>query len=52
MSNDVKVLLKAPHTHEDKQYKSGDTLTVTPSQADWLIARGVAEIVTTSKQDK
>lgn len=52
MSNEVKVLLKAPHTHEDKQYQSGDTITVTQLLADWLVARGVAEILTTSKQDK
>ena len=34
----VSVVLTAPHTHGRKDYAKGDTIQVTKSQRDWLIA--------------
>ncbi|EJF5828987.1 hypothetical protein M8W91_002809 [Salmonella enterica] len=35
------VTLTAPHTHEGVRFKAGDTITVTPAEAQWLEAHQV-----------
>ena len=40
------VELLAPHTHAGLDYKTGERITVTPEQADWLAQRGVAKTLT------
>jgi hypothetical protein len=44
--HEITVRLKAPHTHSGEQKKAGDIITVSQPIADWLIARGIAEIIT------
>jgi hypothetical protein len=39
----VKVRLLKPHTHEGRDYKPGDVLTVDADRAAWLKRQGVAE---------
>lgn len=46
------VILKAPHTHEGKQYKAGDNITITDSEYNWLLARGIIEAKQPPKQEK
>jgi hypothetical protein len=43
--NLITVKLKAPHTHEGKPQKTGDILVINQALADWLIVRGIAEII-------
>lgn len=44
----VTVRLLKPHTHADAQKDAGDTLELSPDQAAWLKAEGVAEILPTA----
>jgi hypothetical protein len=37
------LVLLRPHTHAGKAHSPGDTLTVSPITADWLIAQGIAQ---------
>jgi hypothetical protein len=37
----VDVTLAMPHMHDGKQYKTGDKLSVTAQQKQWLQKRGV-----------
>jgi hypothetical protein len=52
----VKVRLLKQHTHEGRDYKAGDVLTVDSDRAAWLKGQGVAETIgeekTTLKNDK
>lgn len=36
------LVLLRPHTHAGKAHSPGDRLTVSPTTADWLIAKGIA----------
>lgn len=52
----VKINLLKPHTHEGRDYKPGDVLTVDEDRAAWLKHQGVAgtlgEEKATFKSDK
>lgn len=47
----VTVKLKKPHTHQGKDCKPGDEITVRQKQADWLIRIEAAEAVTEKKKE-
>lgn len=38
----VSVTLLKPHTHEGVELVEGDTLSLLPDQAEWLVGLGVA----------
>ncbi len=45
----VKVRLLKPHTHEGRDYKAGDVLTVDADRAVWLKEQGIAEAISEEK---
>ncbi|CAB4202388.1 hypothetical protein UFOVP1367_12 [uncultured Caudovirales phage] len=47
MAQPTNICLLAPHTHDGKQYKAHEVITVTASQARWLKQRGIgADVIT------
>lgn len=43
MGEKVAVVLKRTHEHEGETRKPGDTISVYPDTANWLIAQDIAE---------
>ena len=37
-----RLVLKRPHTHAGKTYRSGERIEVDADSAEWLLARGIA----------
>lgn len=45
MSETIKVTLARAHTHAGRQHEAGDEISVTPPEAEWLAAHGVAKVI-------
>lgn len=50
MSGTIKVTLARAHTHAGRQHEAGDVISVTPPEAEWLAAQGVARVISGAEE--
>lgn len=47
-----KIKLFLPHTHEDKEYKPGESIDLPDDAANWLVGLGAGEVVDPAEIEK